>query len=523
MKQLFTIAVATATIFGGTIFAAPPQGYYNSLEGKSGAELKAAVKAKVRSHKAISYGDNTWDAFKKTDVREVNGKQCWWDMYSSNNVPVSSGHPGMNIEHSVANSCWGGAKNDAYKDIVHLNPSDATANNRKSNYPLGIVSGTPTWTNGVTIVGHPASGECGGVNYVYEPHDMYKGDFARAYFYMFTVYDDISWITHSDGRSAMYELSGGKAQFKTWAKNLLMRWNYDDPVSTKEQDRNDGIYAVQNNRNPFIDIPDLADYIWGSKQNEPFHYDPSKYPENPDPIDPPGPGPDDPTPGTGGDGIWKLVRSESELTADDMYILLSVESGAAMSSSLKGTYVAPTDANLVVTDGEVKTVTSDIADVTLTKLSSGYAIAISEHGKNQPGYLASVSQKTMTIESSATAKGTAADISIASDGTATVTYGSAGTLSYNPSAPRFTTYKSPQKLLRFFKKINTGGVSNVADDLRREIWADAGELHIPAGASVVDLFGRTVVANAPEAITISLPKGFYIVVRKGSKAVKVAL
>ncbi len=109
-------------------------------EGKTGVALKKAVKAIVRKHTVISYDDATRNAFRKTDVRVVNGKECWWDMYSSNNIAVSSGHPGMNIEHSVANSRWGGTKNDAYKDIVHLNPSDKDGNSRKSNYPLTELS-----------------------------------------------------------------------------------------------------------------------------------------------------------------------------------------------------------------------------------------------------------------------------------------------------------------------------------------------------------------------------------------------
>ncbi len=68
----------------------------------------------------------------------------------------------MNIEHSVASNWWGKTKNDAYKDIVHLNPSDATANSRKSNYPLSEIAGEPTWTNGVTNVGRPVSADRGG-------------------------------------------------------------------------------------------------------------------------------------------------------------------------------------------------------------------------------------------------------------------------------------------------------------------------------------------------------------------------
>ena len=105
--SLCALALATPAV------ADAPAGYYDSLEGKTGVALKKAVKAIVRKHTVISYGDATWNAFRKTDVRVVNGKECWWDMYSSNNVAVSSGHPGMNIEHSVANSWWGGTKNDA--------------------------------------------------------------------------------------------------------------------------------------------------------------------------------------------------------------------------------------------------------------------------------------------------------------------------------------------------------------------------------------------------------------------------
>ena len=212
-KQAAIILAAIAS----TAIAAPPEGYYSSLEGLCGTQLKNAVKAKVRKHTVVSYNDGTWDAFRTTDTRTVNGTLCWWDMYSPNNVPVSSGHPGMNIEHSVANSCWGGSRNDAYKDLFHLNPSDATANNRKSNFPLGIVVGTPTWSNGITIVGKPASGASGGAQNVYEPNDIYKGDFARIYFYIFTVYDDISWGSYSDKRDAMYDCSSSPVSFRPWA------------------------------------------------------------------------------------------------------------------------------------------------------------------------------------------------------------------------------------------------------------------------------------------------------------------
>lgn len=174
-------------------------------------------------------------------MKVVNGKNYWWDMYSNELVLVSSGHGGLNIEHSVANSWWEGTKNDAYKDIHHLNPSNATANSRKGNFPLGKV-GTVTWTNGVTTVGKPTGGTGGGSANVYEPCDEYKGDFARVFMYMFTCYEDMSWGSRFDW---MYVQGQKYPMFQSWAVDLLLDWNALDPVSDKEINRNEAIYSIQ--------------------------------------------------------------------------------------------------------------------------------------------------------------------------------------------------------------------------------------------------------------------------------------
>lgn len=264
LKSLGLIILTTGCL-SFTSEASYPSGYYNSLNGKCGYDLMVAVKNVARNHTVISYGDATWQSFMTTDVKTINGVDYWWDMYSDNLVKVSTGHGGMNIEHSVANSWWEGVKNDAYKDIVHLNPSDATANNRKSNYPLGEI-GDVTWDNGVTFVGKPKSGSGGGSSYVYEPCDEYKGDFARVFMYIFTIYRDMEWGTRF---TWMYDTSRD-LMFKDWAQELLLRWSANDPVSDKERSRNDGIYIEQKNRNPFIDLPDLADHIWGTKKTVPY-------------------------------------------------------------------------------------------------------------------------------------------------------------------------------------------------------------------------------------------------------------
>ena len=113
-------------------------------------------------------------------------------------------------------------------------------------------------------VGTPVQGQGGGSTRVFEPADEYKGDFARTYFYMVTCYQDIGWkYTYMTQNTAYPSLQG-------WAIDLLLKWHREDPVSQKEIDRNDEVYRLQSNRNPYIDFPDLAEYVWGEMKGQPF-------------------------------------------------------------------------------------------------------------------------------------------------------------------------------------------------------------------------------------------------------------
>lgn len=239
---------------------------YSGLEGLQGAALKQAVKRIASPHVEISYGDKTWNVFAKADVRLIDGKEAWFDMYSNRLVYISSGHDALNIEHAVANSWWGGQKNAAYKDVHHLNPSDADANGRKSNHPLGVIGGAPVWSNGLTSIGAPAASTGGGAPTVFEPADEYKGDFARAYFYIFTLYDDIAW---EESPAWMYDRSSYPT-LKPWAYDMLLEWAKADPVDRREAARNAAVAEFQQNENPYVAIPGLAEYVWGSKRNTPF-------------------------------------------------------------------------------------------------------------------------------------------------------------------------------------------------------------------------------------------------------------
>lgn len=275
------------TAICGSIFsllADMPRDYYpNSLEGKNGAELKTELHNLLKNHTRLPYGSRdynqiacTWTVFKKSDVRP-NGKV--WDMYSNNSYNFSNGAgatKGMNIEHSVPKSWWGDAydetatpltrfKYDGSYDLHHLTPSDAAANTAKSNYPLGEVD-SPLFDNGVTKVG---TGQANGrATNLFEPADEYKGDFARMYLYFVTCYQDYSWKSSALSMFAQ----NSYPTLNAYGQSLLLKWHRQDPVSQKEIDRNNAVYSFQGNRNPFIDYPNIVEYIWGDSTNYEFSF-----------------------------------------------------------------------------------------------------------------------------------------------------------------------------------------------------------------------------------------------------------
>lgn len=268
MKTLKNTLLLIASVITLTTSATVPVGYYNSIDGKRGQELKTAVHQLLKNHTVMTYS-SLWYHFQSTDCRFENSNQVW-DMYSNitRYFRGSSAVSGMNREHSFPKSWWGGTQVDAYTDLNHLYPSDADANMAKSNYPLGEVS-TASFNNGCTKVGTPKTGQGGGSSTVFEPDDEYKGDFARTYFYMATCYQDYTWkYTYMVTNSSWQTLN-------QWSINLLLKWSREDPVSDKEVARNDAVYKIQNNRNPFIDNPLLAEYIWGSHYGEAFYVDQS--------------------------------------------------------------------------------------------------------------------------------------------------------------------------------------------------------------------------------------------------------
>ncbi|MDD3004418.1 endonuclease [Flavobacterium sp.] len=248
----------------GIVLSTAPADYYNSLEGKSGAELKQAIQdiianpSVVRAH---NYGDvNT--ILKTADQNPLNSNEVWL-MYKE--VPRSklliqttgNGVGKWNREHIYPQSRGGFTDGTAdtpdginvwevtnanmlvhgHSDAHHLRAEDATENSTRNNKDYGL-----TDYNGFT-------GNAG----------SWKGDVARAVFYMSIRYNGLDVVNGNLPDTTVGQL-GDLA--------TLLTWNTQDPADDFEMNRNNYIYTWQVNRNPFIDYPQLANYIWGANAGQ---------------------------------------------------------------------------------------------------------------------------------------------------------------------------------------------------------------------------------------------------------------
>ena len=294
MKRIFLLSsiffFALSLLAKSVTPAASLPTYYKDIDGKAGKTLFDAVQKVTKlGYSSLGY-DGLWGAYPYTDVHE-NGYV--WDMYSDCTwKSINSNHCGnysnecdcYNREHSIPKSWYGGKTTGPGCDIFHLVPTDGKVNGMRSSYAYGEVSsasynkhgnklGTAksiTITNGNTIAGNEgASVSCSGT--VFEPRDEYKGDFARGYFGTMIKWanGDHQAFTSGDGNKIFSSnYSTGAFGLTKYGVALLMKWHRQDPVSQKEIDRNNGIQQTQGNRNPFIDYPYLAEYIWGEKAGQ---------------------------------------------------------------------------------------------------------------------------------------------------------------------------------------------------------------------------------------------------------------
>lgn len=273
-KRLY-ILLAAAVIAVQSALATEPAGYYNKALGQSDEKLMSALCSTIRSHKEVSYGNGLLNAFA---IADVDNQGYIIDIYSNcryrpsdNGSSASHVGEGYNREHSFPRSWFGGEVSPMNTDVFHIYPTDIKVNSQRGNNPYGVCANGTRLTYGNYV----AKGKLGLSTYpgysgtVFEPDDEYKGDLARTYFYMVTCYKNElpSW----PGSPNMNYSQNKYKAFSTWTINMLMEWTRLDPVSDKEIKRNEAVYGIQGNRNPFIDHPELAEYIWGDQQGQPWN------------------------------------------------------------------------------------------------------------------------------------------------------------------------------------------------------------------------------------------------------------
>lgn len=243
-----------------------PPGYYDALENKSGAQLKQAIQdiianpLVVREH---SYAD-VWEMLKDADSNPLNSSDVWlmYVEHTSSKLNQQTGTSGAigfwNREHIYCQSRGDffldpGATADGIgvwdttdaNDITaggadghHIRAEDSPENSSRNNKNYGVdATGTDDYNGPTGNVG------------------SWRGDVARAVFYMAVRYNGLNVVNGFPD-----EATGNIGDLAT-----LLAWNVTDKSDDFEMNHNNVVYNWQQNRNPFVDYPLLADYVFGSQ------------------------------------------------------------------------------------------------------------------------------------------------------------------------------------------------------------------------------------------------------------------
>lgn len=264
---------STVSAAGTCIENQIPENYYSTATA-TGRQLKTQLFNIIKDHNVAEYS-SLWQHFETTDAM-FSGHV--WDIYSD----IYCGHPPylyefntdqdkgsggnsedqfFNREHSMPLSWYGGQVEPMATDIFHIYPVDKYVNGLRANFPFGQVNNpTRVTRNGGKLGPNALTGYSGTA---FEPVDAFKGDLARTYFYMATRYENLisQWNHSTEGNNVLAQNT--YPGFKTWVKDMLLEWHASDPVSQKEVRRNNAVYLIQGNRNPFIDHPEFVNRIWG--------------------------------------------------------------------------------------------------------------------------------------------------------------------------------------------------------------------------------------------------------------------
>ena len=249
------------------------ESYYKSQDA---ASLLSCLRVITAPGKSASY-NALWETYIKAYTKS-NGYIK--DYYSSKSkftsIDKDDGLGGenegekYNREHSVPKSWWGGTTSEGTQgnDPFIVIPTDKFVNNKRSNYPLGIVDDIEFSSyESYSKIGI-SKGNYGYTGKVFEPNDDVKGDLARIYFYSIAKYiTSYNWVL--DGGSVIF--SGNEKKnfgLTDYAIKLFTHWNEIDPPDEFEVNLNQKLFDIQGNTNPFIDHPEYINVLWGNHPGE---------------------------------------------------------------------------------------------------------------------------------------------------------------------------------------------------------------------------------------------------------------
>jgi hypothetical protein len=255
----------TAPTFG-LVSSTAPAGYYSSIEGLSGSSLKQAIQniianpSVVRAH---NYGD-IYDILKVADQNPENNNQVWLIYTESprSKIDYQTGNSIVgkwNREHIYCQSRGGftdgtSSTPDGISVWLPTGPNDIMAGHADAHH-LRAVDGQENSSRNNSNYGVDYNGPTGSIT------NAWKGDVARALFYMAVRYNGLSVVNGNPTENILGQIGD---------LTTLLNWNQLDPSDDFEMNRNNYVYTWQVNRNPFIDHPNLADYIWGTHAGEPW-------------------------------------------------------------------------------------------------------------------------------------------------------------------------------------------------------------------------------------------------------------
>lgn len=237
-----------------------PGNYYSSIDTSSGSFVDK-LHTLIRAHTMIEYVQYKYNIIPAIFERDTVGGQCVVNCEYSNETtiytpPFDFGNLDYSREHTLCKSWMLSYATYGADVIYNFEGSDyfnllltklTNVNSQRSNYPEGEVV-TPSKTYKECKFGKDATGQN-----VFEPREDRKGDVARA-----MMYEMVCYTGTSGGNWGLDNLlSDGPKQ----SQEVLKQWNIQDPPDKWERTKNEYIYSIQKNRNPFIDHPEWATCI----------------------------------------------------------------------------------------------------------------------------------------------------------------------------------------------------------------------------------------------------------------------